>query len=122
MGWSLGEFEGRDIGYGVPAYCDARSCNAEIDRGLAYVCGSEPYGGIYGCGLFFCSTHLHHRKRRGEWVQLCQRCAKGRNAFSPKPEHPDWMRHKLRDSSWRAWRAENPAIVKLYKEALKHAS
>ncbi|HEV7521417.1 MAG TPA: hypothetical protein VGP89_09990, partial [Candidatus Angelobacter sp.] len=60
MGWSLG-FDSnwqRDIGYGVPAYCDHPKCNKKIDRGLSYVCGGEPYGGELGCGLYFCSEHL----------------------------------------------------------------
>jgi hypothetical protein len=55
MSWALG-FDGnwnRDIGYGVPSYCDHPKCSAKIDRGLAYVCcGQEPYGGD-GCGLYF---------------------------------------------------------------------
>lgn len=39
MGWSVGFDENwqRDIGYGVPAYCDHPQCKAEIDRGLDYV-------------------------------------------------------------------------------------
>ena len=60
MGWSIG-FDSnwnRDIGYGVPAVCDHPKCNAEIHRGLAYVCGGQPYGGEKGCGLFFCYEHL----------------------------------------------------------------
>jgi len=47
MGWSIG-FDSswnRDIGYGVPAYCDHPKCSKKIDRGLSYVCGGEPYGG-----------------------------------------------------------------------------
>jgi hypothetical protein len=59
MGWSIG-WDGtwkRDIGYGVPAYCDHPECSAEIDRGLSYVCGGDPYGGEHGCGLFFCGKH-----------------------------------------------------------------
>ncbi len=53
MGWSIGSDGDRDIGYGVPAECDHPDCTAEIDRGLSYVCGGDPYGGEYGCGLFF---------------------------------------------------------------------
>jgi hypothetical protein len=48
MSWAIG-YDGRwkrDIGYGVPAYCDHPGCNEEIDRGLAHVCGGEPYGVI----------------------------------------------------------------------------
>ena len=49
MGWSLGFDDkwNRDIGYGVPAYCDHPKCSVEIDRGLAYVCcDQEPYGAM----------------------------------------------------------------------------
>ena len=56
MSWSIG-FDSnwnRDIGYGVPAYCDNPKCNKEIDRGLSYVCGGEAFGGEKGCGLYFC--------------------------------------------------------------------
>ena len=71
MGWSVGydsKWE-RDIGYGVPAICDHPGCNKEIDRGLGYVCGGEPYGGEHGCGLFFCGEHLLMTKKG----QLCGR-------------------------------------------------
>lgn len=66
MGWSIGYDSKwkRDIGYGVPASCDYPGCDAEIDRGLSYVCGGEPYGGEVGCGLYFCAAHLlYHRFR-----------------------------------------------------------
>lgn len=106
MGWSIG-YDGnwkRDIGYGVPAFCDHPRCKAEIDRGLANVCGGEPYGGDEGCGLYFCEKHGGGR--------LCARCdAKEGNPFTPKPDHPDWIRHKLTDESWGKWRAENAAEV-----------
>lgn len=57
MGWSLGYDDNwkRDIGYGVPSTCDHPSCNEEINRGLAHVCGGQPPGGEFGCGLFFCA-------------------------------------------------------------------
>lgn len=60
MGWSLGYDDRwkRDIGYGVPAYCDQPGCTEEIHRGLAYVCGSHPFGGDRGCGLYFCGSHM----------------------------------------------------------------
>lgn len=63
MSWAIGFDEKwqRDIGYGVPAYCDHPGCKAEIDRGLPYVCGGEPYGGSNGCGLYFCEKHLTSR-------------------------------------------------------------
>lgn len=111
MGWSIG-FDStwqRDIGYGVPAYCDHPDCNKEIDRGLAYVCGGEPYGGDAGCGLYFCeSHHLNYRDVDDdidEAHSLCERCAKGLEPFEPKPEHPEWLDFKETDESWAEWRA-----------------
>ena len=113
MGWSLG-YDGRwdrDIGYGVPAFCDHPKCEKEINRGLSYVCGGEPHGGEYGCGLYFCDEH-HLGYRHDEANQLCPRCAAYRAPYKrPKPEHPDWIKHKLTHESWAEWRAENPEWV-----------
>lgn len=103
MGWSLGfdEHWKRDIGYGVPAFCDHPKCSKEIDRGLSYVCGGGPYGENprdgrrNGCGLYFCEEH------GGGW--LCTRCLSYKPPYKhPKPDHPDWIRHKLTDPSWAA--------------------
>lgn len=63
MGWSFAIDDSRaegdqGIGYSVPAKCDLDGCEVDIDRGLAYVCGSDPYGGEHGCGKFFCADHL----------------------------------------------------------------
>lgn len=114
MGWAVGYDTNwqRDIGYGVPAVCDQPGCHAEIDRGLAYVCGGEPYGGDEGCGLFFCDRHLVG----GEVVVQCERCAAGRDPFDAKPDVPEWVNWKLNDESWAEWRAENPAVVARLKE------
>lgn len=116
MSWSIG-FDtkwDRDIGYGVPAFCDHPNCNKEIDRGLAYVCGAQqPRGGDNGCGLYFCEDHKHyHSFRYGDSGMFCERCCKHRPPFKPKPEHPDWIKFKLTDSSWERWRFENPDKVK----------
>jgi hypothetical protein len=111
MSWSIG-YDGhwkRDIGYGVPAYCDHPSCNATIDRGLSFVCGGEPYGGEKGCGLYFCSKHMRGLGQR----QRCPKCARyDYNPYPPKPEHPQWIEHKLTDPSWQEWREANPDEVK----------
>ena len=100
MGWGIGYDSkwSRDIGYAVPAFCDEPGCEAEIDRGLAYVCcDAEPYGGDDGCGLYFCSKHLGYQ---------CHH-----EGYSAKQDHPDWIKHKLEDPSWAEWRAENPEWV-----------
>lgn len=105
MGWSVG-FDtrwNRDIGYGVPAYCDHPSCSEEIDRGLGYVCGGEPYGGDRGCGLYFCDRHFVYSPRYHH--QLCERCyPRIKKPFSPKPDHPAWVQFKMTDPSWEGWR------------------
>ena len=116
MGWSIG-FDrqwNRDIGYGVPAYCDHPKCGAEIDRGLAHVCGGEPYGGEHGCGLYFCAAHLFMPwgPRIRVWNQRCHRCINGRPPYRRlSAEHPTWIAHKLTDESWAEWRAEHPEWV-----------
>lgn len=121
MSWSYAFDEEwqRDIGYGVPAFCDHPGCGKVIDRGLSYVCGGEPFGGFRGCGLYFCEDHLTlHLKLPA----LCDRCApRRRKPFDPTPDHPRWMRHKLTHASWRPWRKANAAAVEKLKQALKKA-
>jgi hypothetical protein len=110
MGWSIGydKIWKRDIGYGVPAYCDYPGCDQVIDRGLGCVCGGEAYGGDRGCGLFFCGHHLLLHARL---PQLCSRCSNGRKPFKPTVDHPKWIMHKLTDESWKEWREENQSEV-----------
>lgn len=100
MGWSLGYDRRwkRDIGYGVPAWCDYPGCMEKIDRGLAHVCGGEPYGGENGCGLYFCEEHHGF---------FCERCLRNQQPFTPKPEHPEWLKFKATDPSWAEWRKEH---------------
>lgn len=107
MGWSIGYDEQwkRDIGYGVPAWCDHPDCDEVIDRGLAYVCGGEPFGGDAGCGLYFCEIHKGFYDPSVERL-VCERCRTRDKPFEAKPDHPDWINHKATDPSWAAWRAE----------------
>ena len=108
MGWQVGYDDNwqRDIGYGVPSICDHPDCNVEIDRGLSHVCGSDPYGGEYGCGLYFCSEHLSCHDRSDQLVKLCQQCGDMAKPFKPKPDTAEWTNHKASDPSWAAWRAD----------------
>lgn len=124
MGWSLGidcrwGKHGRDIGYGVIAFCDHPGCGKEIDRGLSHVCCSDqPFGGERGCGLYFCEDH--HFNSTSKDHGLCARCyPRVKKPFVPTPDHPDWIRHKLKDPSWKTWRNENPDAVKAMKESVK---
>lgn len=117
MSWAIG-YDGswqRDIGYGVPAFCDHPNCDKVIDRGLSYVCGGDAYGGEKGCGLYFCGSHL-----RGAH-SLCARCRNYRPAYEAKPDCPKWLRWKLGDHSWATWRAENPEQVIAIRAALRDA-
>ncbi len=121
MGWSIGYDSNweRDIGYGVPAICDHPKCNKKIDRGLSFVCGGDPYGGEYGCGLYFCEEHLSYRKPRGADgpVQLCPRCYYYKQSFNPKPDTKEWIKWKLTDSSWKKWReTHKEEVIKMKKE------
>ena len=109
MGWAVGNDGGRDIGYGVPAICDHPGCGAAIDRGLGHVCGyGEPYGGDFGCGRYFCAKH--------GGGQLCVQCRAGEAPFDPTPDTAEWVRHKLTDDSWAAWRAANPEWVAAHSQ------
>lgn len=116
MGWSIGYDSDwdRDIGYGVPATCDYPGCPVEINRGLGHVCGGEPYGGECGCGLYFCGKHLFSTAEGQE----CERCLEGQAPFSPAPEHPQWIHHKLTATSWEEWRHENPEWVEASRTLL----
>lgn len=85
MGWAFGEnSEGREVGYGVKATCDKEGCDTQIDRGIEYVCGEMHDGGEYGCGQYFCGTHLSMGFGLPE--QLCGDC----EARFEK-EHPEVM-------------------------------
>lgn len=99
MGWAVGydSMWQRDIGYGVPAFCDHPDCDEKIDRGLAHVCGAQPYGGETGCGLYFCGRHLVDGKH-------CERCERDESPFVAKPDMPEWIAHKETDPSWAEWR------------------
>ena len=113
MGWSIG-FDSewnRDIGYGVPSICDHPDCDKEIDRGLSYVCGGEPYGGDRGCGLFFCHDHLYFSDDE-PIVHQCQQCYDGEGPFEPTEDTLEWVEWKLTDDSWAQWRDDNPETVK----------
>lgn len=132
MGWAIGYDQNwdRDIGYGVPAECDHPDCKAQIDRGLSYVCGGEPYGGEIGCGLFFCDRHLGYAippdpdadhpdydeedaiawEDRAESTQLCERCEGGDEPFEPKRDVEEWILHKLTDPTWGPWRKQEGGV------------
>ncbi len=105
MGWQVGFDPNwkRDVGYGVPALCDHPDCGEEIDRGLSYVCGNEPFGGETGCGLFFCYGHKHHG--------LCERCTAADDPFEPTPDVAEWTEHKATDPSWAEWRATQTEVA-----------
>jgi hypothetical protein len=126
MSWSIGfdEHWNRDIGYGVPSICDAPGCDTEITRGLSFVCGSDPYGGEHGCGLYFCHAHLFYRTPRGSdrAIQNCPRCIAYKPPYQKsKPDTPEWNHHKLTHESWAKWRADEPDEVERLWERLNES-
>lgn len=120
MGWSIGWDSKwkRDIGYGVPAFCDHPDCNKGIDRGLSYVCGTDPFGGEHGCGLHFCADHKSMAEDDKDNAALCSQCMQDLQPFSPKADHPEWVEWKLTDDSWQGWRNDNPQAVAALREIL----
>lgn len=106
MSWAVGYDSNwqRDIGYGVPAWCDHPGCYEMIDRGLSYVCGGEPYGEPEGCGLYFCAAHLFFAENKTH--QACERYCDGKKPFKPSLDTDDWVEHKMTDESWAEWRKE----------------
>ena len=120
MGWSIGYDRDWDryIGYSVPAVCDHPRCNEKIDRGLAHVCGGEPYGDEQGCGLYFCANHLYFGRSK-EANQLCQKCFRyDKKHYKPKPEVKEWIDWMLTDQSWEQWRKENPEKVERMRKSI----
>jgi hypothetical protein len=111
MSWAVGYDTTwqRDVGYGVPSNCDHPDCDARIHRGLSYVCGSDPMGGEYGCGLYFCEKHLSYLITTNDRTpQLCKRCIANKPPYDPTPDLPEWIEWKRTDESWAEWRREHP--------------
>ncbi|MGV9352301.1 hypothetical protein [Streptomyces misionensis] len=63
-----------EAGYDVKAVCEQPDCKAQIDRGLAYLCGNEPGGDEYGCGGYFCANHLYLGSGAPVAEGLCANC------------------------------------------------
>lgn len=123
MGYQIYKIGQRWGGYGVPAVCEYPTCNEEIDRGMSYACGGVPFSD-YGCDRYFCERHTgivqfksdgsrcrHKKDCDCEYIQLCERCARGKPPFHYKPETKEWTDHLLNDESWEEWRKKNPKEV-----------
>ena len=117
MGFAIYEVGKRWGGYGVPAICEFPDCNEEIDRGISFACGGEPFS-QYGCDRYFCEKHRnYHCFNTGNservCVEVCKRCVNRKPPFPYKPETEQWVKHLLTDESWKKWREKNPEKVKL---------
>lgn len=129
MGYQVYKVGKRWGGYGVPTVCEYPDCNEEIDRGMSFACGGEPFS-EYGCDRYFCGKHriytyfdpeeedgrCHHEEDcECETREVCERCAKGEESFPYKPETKEWIEHLLTDESWQEWRNNNPDEVEELK-------
>lgn len=80
MGWGycgVNTDTGEEMGYTVPGVCAEGGCTAEINHGLAYLCGSMHQDGE-SCNRYFCGRHLFLGYRTPDgyaWRQLCRACA-----------------------------------------------
>lgn len=135
MGYAIYKVGKRWGGYGVPAVCEHPDCKEEIDRGISYACGEEPFS-EFGCDRYFCEKHkpgMSWDTEKGDYCkhgtdeevddgdecdancehkEVCERCAKGEAPFDYKPETKEWLEHLLKDKSWATWRKENKEEVK----------
>lgn len=132
MGYQIYRVGNRWGGYGVPATCEHPDCNEEIDRGVSFACGGEPFS-EHGCDRYFCSKHLnytyfnpstgkkcrHKKDCDCDLIQVCERCAAGKVSFDYKPEHKTWLKHILNHRSWQKWRHKNSEEVAEYKKQLE---
>ncbi len=122
MGYQVYKVGQRWGGYGVPVICEHPDCNEEIDRGMAYACGGEPFS-ERGCDRYFCGKHLiYHNFNMGKGraiYPVCEKCDKFKDPFPYKPEHPTWVKHLLKDESWAEWRKENPEEVEMLGKSIK---
>lgn len=64
-----------EAGYGVETVCEQDGCKAQIDRGLAHLCGNTPGGDEYGCGGYFCGSHLYLGSGAPVSEGLCAQCS-----------------------------------------------
>lgn len=133
MGYQIYEVGPRWGGYGVPAICEQPGCNEKIDRGMAYACGGEPFSEL-GCDRYFCGKHLEYECWKCDGseekcdhdntkkncscmcAEVCERCAKGEPPFPYKPETKEWIKHLLKDPSWKEWRENNNTEVEELKK------
>ena len=117
MGYSYGFENGRDIGYGVPAWCDQPKCNEKIDRGLSYRCGD--FHSDNGCGMFFCEKHLYGHTFIDRSIEsVCKRCHGYLAPYPQKADHPEWIKWKLSHPSWKEWREKHPKTVQKLSKLL----
>lgn len=121
MGYQVYRVGRRWGGYGIPAICEYPSCKKEIDRGISFACGGEPFSEL-GCDRYFCSKHRKYtcfnsdgepdENEEENCIEVCAQCAENKEPFDYKPEHKKWVEHLLTDESWEQWRKENPDEVK----------
>ncbi len=140
MGYAIYQVGPRHGGYGVPAVCEKPECDAQIDRGISYACGGEPFS-EHGCDRYFCEKHRNYtcvtalgdeehtceleQEDDCEYKELCERCSHrskeypyGREPFDYKPETQRWLYHLVHDFSWAEWRRMNIEKVEEYRLAL----
>ncbi|MFD0437023.1 hypothetical protein [Streptomyces chartreusis] len=77
-----------EAGYAVETLCEEDRCDEQIDRGLGHLCGNTPGGDEYGCGGYFCGSHLFLGSGAPVSEGLCRRCSGRYEAEHPDPDEP----------------------------------
>lgn len=115
MGWAFcGDLDGREIGYGISATCDARDCDEIINRGLGYICGSmhhDKWSDEMGCGGYFCDKHLGYVGERGGCHHKHWKHSYGKALCQPMTKDGKWNDDpRVFYCACREWESSNPVI------------
>jgi hypothetical protein len=96
MGYARYDTAAGLAGYAVTDTCHAFGCEAEINRGMAYLCGGTPGASDEnGCGKWFCGDHHFGPPPSVECDGLCGPCVKAwedANPYLVAIEEDEWQR------------------------------
>jgi hypothetical protein len=100
-------------GYAVLDTCHQPGCAAEVDRGLAFLCGGTPGAADgHGCGQWFCGAHLLGKPDTVDIMGdgLCASCLERWKGNNPDLLAAEEARFERDVAAWRAaWSGTAPS-------------